>query len=73
MDIRQNLNTCRKSIDSYLEWNPERLCNWAYATGENVKLLTEKIIESKPHPEQAYKTILGIINLNKRFRKGKTG
>jgi transposase len=54
---------------SYLEWNPERLCKWAYTIGENVKLLTEKIIESKPHPEQAYKTILGIINLNKHFEK----
>lgn len=32
-----------------------------------LSLLVEKIIEDRPHPEQGYRSCLGIIGLEKRF------
>lgn len=32
-----------------------------------LSLLVEKVIEAKPHPEQGYRSCLGIIGLEKRF------
>jgi transposase len=32
-----------------------------------MSLLVEKIIENRPHPEQGYRSCLGIIGLEKRF------
>lgn len=49
------------------DWNPQRLSNWAQTIGENVKLIIEKILLRTPHPEQAYKTCLGILALAKKF------
>ncbi len=51
------------------DWNPQRLINWAENIGEYVKVVVEKILAERPHPEQAYKVCLGILNLEKRFTK----
>ncbi|MBC2661147.1 transposase [Novosphingobium flavum] len=32
-----------------------------------LSLLTQKIIEDRPHPEQGYRSCLGIIGLARRF------
>jgi transposase len=49
------------------DWNPQRLINWAQNIGENVKLVIENILSRTPHPEQGYKTCLGILSLAKKF------
>jgi transposase len=49
------------------DWNPQRLINWAQNIGENVQLVIEKILSRTPHPEQGYKTCLGILSLAKKF------
>jgi hypothetical protein len=49
------------------EWSPERFINWADKIGCDVKELIIKILENKPHPEQAYKVCLWILNLNKKY------
>ena len=51
------------------DWNPEKLLNWAGTIGEPVKELLSIILESKKHPEQTYKTCLGILNLSKKYSK----
>ena len=47
------------------EWNPEHFIAQAEQIGEPVKLLFEKIFQSKSHPEQAYKSCQGILSLKK--------
>ncbi len=49
------------------DWNPQRLINWANHMGEYVKAVVEHILAHRPHPEQAYKVCLGILNLAKKF------
>lgn len=51
----------------YREWTPERILQWADKDGPEVKLLVERIIASRRYPEQAYKSCLGIIRLDKHY------
>lgn len=49
------------------DWNSDRLINWAANMGVPVKDVIEAVLLSKEHPEQAYKTCLGILNLSKKY------
>lgn len=48
-------------------WNPTRFKNWAEKIGANVKNVITHILQNREVPEQAYKTCLGILNLNKKY------
>jgi len=51
----------------YLEWSPERFLRWAGKIGPKTARLTEIILSSRPHPQQAYRTLLGILRLGKSY------
>lgn len=51
----------------YGDWTPAKIREEARRIGPMLSLLVEKIIESRPHPEQGYRSCLGIIGLEKRF------
>lgn len=51
----------------YREWTPAKIREEAVRIGPMLSLLVEKIIEDRPHPEQGYRSCLGIIGLAKRF------
>jgi len=51
----------------YAEWNPSRFIEWAGKTGESTARLVEKILATRPYPEQGYKACLGIINLTRNY------
>ena len=48
-------------------WTPERLMNWGRRIGESTQQLVKDIIEQKRHPEQAYRSCLGLLNLSKQY------
>ena len=50
-------------------WNPQRLINWARNIGEPVQAMIEHILAQRPHPEQAFKVCLGILNLEKQYSR----
>lgn len=56
-----------KAHKDYAEWNPERIINWAKEIGEDTSRIAEKIIKSKPYPEQGFRACLGVIRLSKRY------
>ncbi len=56
-----------KAHQKHLEWTPSRLIRWAGTAGPNVQLLVETILESRPHPEQGYRSTLGILRLQKTY------
>ena len=56
-----------KSHREYLEWSPSRIMNWGSSIGPSTHTLIEKILKSRPHPEQGYRSCLGVIRLGKRF------
>ncbi len=51
----------------YGEWTPAKIRDEAQRIGPMLSLLVEKIIEGRPHPEQGYRSCLGIIGLERRF------
>jgi transposase len=51
----------------YLEWTPSRIVRWAEKTGPSMGLLVKQIMERRPHPEQGFRSCLGIIRLGRRY------
>lgn len=51
----------------YAEWTPSRIINWAGKTGPKTAELVQRILQSKDHPEQGYRSSLGIIRLEHSF------
>jgi transposase len=49
-----------------VKWTPERFISWARSIDPKVELLVTKVLDSRPHPEQAYKTCMGLLNLQKK-------
>jgi len=49
------------------EWTPGRIISWAEKTGPATAKLAEGILESRPHPEQGYRSCLGIVRLGDRY------
>lgn len=52
---------------AHLEWTPERLVSWAGTVSGSTAELVERILESRPHPEHAYRACLGIMSLARRY------
>lgn len=48
------------------EWTPQRFINWAESIDENVKEYIIRILERKGHPEQAYKSCMGVLSFAKK-------
>jgi transposase len=51
----------------YLEWSPERLTHWAQKIGPHTAQLVQVLLESRQHPEQAYRSCLGLLRLGDRY------
>lgn len=49
-------------------WNPDKFINWAKSIAPEVEAVIKKVLDSRPHPEQAYKSCMGILNLNKKHK-----
>ena len=56
-----------KSHQKYLEWTPSRIINWAEKNGPKTKKLITEVLDSRVHPEQAYRSCLGIMRLAKHY------
>lgn len=55
------------STHKYLaEWNPERFIKWAESIDSTVRAFIISLMESKAHPEQAYKACQGILGLERK-------
>jgi len=56
-----------KSHRRYLDWTPSRIIRWAGKNGSNTEKLVIRVLESRPHPEQGFRSCLGIMRLGKRY------
>jgi transposase len=56
-----------KAHQRYLEWTPSRLVDWAKTIGPATADLLDGIMTSKRHPEQGYRSCLGILRLSKQY------
>ncbi len=51
----------------YLEWTPSRIVRWAEKSGPSTAEIVREIMERRPHPEQGFRSCLGIMRLARRY------
>lgn len=56
-----------KSHQKYLEWTPSGIIKWAGENGPNTQKLVTHILDNRPHPEQGFRSCLGIMSLAKHY------
>jgi len=49
------------------KWTPGRLLKWASDIGVETKRWVQYQLDSKDHPEQAYRLCLGLLNLSRQY------
>lgn len=61
--VKEHLATTHQFIT---EWTPQRFINWAASIDEDVKQYITNLLEIKQHPEQAYKSCMGVLSYAKK-------
>ena len=56
-----------KQHQKHLEWSPSRITHWAGTIGPQTARLVGAILTDRPHPEQGYRSCLGILRLGKKY------
>lgn len=51
----------------YVQWTPSRILAWAAKSGPATARLARKILDTKAHPQQGYRSCLGLMRLGKSF------
>ncbi|HLX07636.1 MAG TPA: IS21 family transposase, partial [Thermoanaerobaculia bacterium] len=51
----------------YAEWTPERLVRWAQKSGPSVAGLIATVMATRVHPQQGFRSCLGIMRLSQRY------
>jgi transposase len=51
----------------YRDWTHERIRREAAAIGDDAAALMDLILRSRPHPEQGFRSCIGILRLEKRY------
>ncbi|MBA3844351.1 MAG: IS21 family transposase [Actinobacteria bacterium] len=52
---------------AHAEWTPSRIVAWSAKVGPATRDLCEAILAERPHPEQGFRSCLGILRLGKRY------
>lgn len=51
----------------HLEWTPSRILAWAATAGPDVAAFIEALLAARRHPEQGYRSALGVMRLEKKY------
>ena len=75
--IASSCGIARPTVSEYLhmpeshrqagEWSPRRLMQWAAKIGPATEKLIRTVLGSRKHPQQAYRSCLGILRLGKAY------
>ena len=55
------------SHQQWAKWNPQRFINWAAKIGPHTAELIEVILNCRKHPQQGFRSCLGILRLAKSY------
>ena len=70
---RGKCSTCNEHMPAshraHAEWSPSRLIRWAEKTGPATGRVVAEILATFRHPEQGYRSCLGIMRLSKRYEQ----
>jgi transposase len=56
-----------KSHRAHAEWTPSRIIDWARSVGPSTAALAEELMQRRPHPEQGFRSCLGLLRLRKKY------
>ena len=56
-----------ESHKRHVAWTPSRIIAWAEKAGPATGSLVKEIMERRPHPEQGFRSCLGIIRLGRHY------
>jgi len=56
-----------KSHQKWAEWTPQRFASWAAKIGPHTQRLIENVLNSRAHPQQGFRSCLGILRLAKSY------
>ena len=56
-----------KAHREYAHWTPKRLIRWAANSGVATARVVETILESRAHPQQGFRSCLGLMRLGKSY------
>jgi transposase len=68
---RGEYSTCHQhrppAHQKHLEWTPARLLSWAESIGPHTAQMAQRVLSTRPHPEQGYRSCLGLFRLGQRY------
>lgn len=56
-----------KSHQQYSDWSPQRLVHWAEKSGPATVGVITTVLAARAHPQQGYRSCLGILRLGKSY------
>jgi transposase len=60
-----------KSHQKWAQWTPDRFIRWAGKIGPHAQKLIENVLNSRAHPQQGFRSCLGILRLAKSYGDGR--
>jgi transposase len=58
-----------KAHQRYANRTPASLIEQAGRVGDNVAILVERLMRDRPHPEQGYRSAMGVLSLARRYER----
>lgn len=52
---------------AHAEWTPSKLIEWGRSVSKDTGTFVERLLESRPHPEHAYRACLGLRRLARHY------
>ena len=56
-----------KAHQKWMDWTPDRFMRWAEKIGPDTRRLITRVLGSRRHPQQAFRSCLGILRLAKSY------
>jgi transposase len=56
-----------RAHQKWIDWTPDRFVRWAEKIGPNTAKLITKVLASRRHPQQGFRSCLGILRLAKSY------
>ena len=56
-----------RAHQAHQQWSPQRLLRWAARIGPDTHRVVDRLLADKPHPEQGYRSCLGLLSLQKLY------
>jgi len=56
-----------ESHQKWAQWTPDRFIRWAAKIGPHTQRLIENVLNSRAHPQQGFRSCLGILRLAKSY------